>query len=144
MGGGVGISIHGKYRISTENTLFAMPETAIGLFPDVGSMYWMSHMLMPSMARYLALTGARLKAPDLLYAGLATHYVPSKRLGELQEALVSATASSVEMGTAPDVVAPILMSCTKCHRKIHNIRFWPNIVARLTPPFSLLIELNTL
>jgi enoyl-CoA hydratase/carnithine racemase len=110
MGGGVGISIHGKYRISTENTLFAMPETAIGFFPDVGSMYWMSHMLMPSLALYLALTGARLKAPDLLYAGLATHYVPSKRLGELQETLASATAPSVETGTAPDVVAPILMS----------------------------------
>jgi enoyl-CoA hydratase/carnithine racemase len=110
MGGGVGISIHGKYRISTENTLFSMPETAIGLFPDVGSMYWMSHMLMPSMARYLALTGARLRAPDLLYIGLATHHVSSKRLGELQEALVAATSSSEETGTAPDVVAPVLMS----------------------------------
>jgi enoyl-CoA hydratase/carnithine racemase len=87
-----------------------MPETAIGFFSDVGSMYWMSHMLMPSMARYLALTGARLKAPDLLYAGLVTHYVQSKRLGELQETLASATAPSVETGTAPDVVAPILMS----------------------------------
>ena len=91
MGGGAGISIHGKYRVSTENTMFAMPETGIGLFPDVGSMYWMPRMLQPGVARYLALTGARLKAPDLLYTGLATHYVPSKRLGDLKEALIQAT-----------------------------------------------------
>lgn len=111
MGGGVGISIHGKYRVSTENTIFAMPETAIGLFPDVGSMYWMSHLLMPSVARYLALTGARLNAQDLLYAGLATHYVPSAKLQELEKALVEATtaASEEQVGTAPDVVALVLM-----------------------------------
>lgn len=107
MGGGAGISIHGAYRVSTENTLFAMPETAIGFFPDVGSMWWMSHMLMPGMARYLALTGARLNAPDLLYSGLATHYVPSARLEELQDALAHATAQE-GTGTAPDLVGPVL------------------------------------
>ena len=106
MGGGVGISIHGKYRVSTENTLFSMPETAIGLFPDVGSMYWMPRMLPMSMARYIALTGARLKAPDLLYAGLATHYIPSERFGDLKNALIQATQTL----TLSDVVAPVLMS----------------------------------
>jgi enoyl-CoA hydratase/carnithine racemase len=106
MGGGAGISIHGKYRVSTENTLFAMPETAIGFFPDVGSLWWMPRLLMPGMARYLALTGARLKAPDLLYTGIATHYVPSKRLDELEKALVEAT-NKQETG---DMVASVLMS----------------------------------
>ena len=109
MGGGAGISIHGKYRVSTENTLFAMPETAIGFFPDVGSMWWMPRLLMPGMARYLALTGARLNAPDLLYSGLATHYVPSARLNELRKALVDATLKE-GMVDAPDVVASILVS----------------------------------
>lgn len=106
MGGGAGISIHGKYRVSSENTMFSMPETAIGFFPDVGSCWWMPRLLMPGMARYLALTGARLKAPDLLYSGLATHYVPSSRLSELQKALVDAT-NTEETG---DMVASVLMS----------------------------------
>lgn len=90
MGGGVGVSIHGKYRVATENTLFAMPETAIGLFPDVGGMFWLPR-LNGGLGPYIALTGARLKADDLLYAGIATHYVPSKRLDELQQAILDAT-----------------------------------------------------
>eukprot|EP00816_Leptocylindrus_hargravesii_P003020 CAMPEP_0196819880 /NCGR_PEP_ID=MMETSP1362-20130617/72683_1 /TAXON_ID=163516 /ORGANISM="Leptocylindrus danicus, Strain CCMP1856" /LENGTH=431 /DNA_ID=CAMNT_0042198529 /DNA_START=123 /DNA_END=1418 /DNA_ORIENTATION=+ len=91
MGGGAGISVHGKYRVATENTLFAMPETGIGLFPDVGSMYWLPR-LEGGLGTYIALTGARLKADDLMYAGLATHYVPSSKLGKLRDALVAATA----------------------------------------------------
>lgn len=91
MGGGVGISIHGKYRVATENTMFAMPETAIGLFPDVGSMWWMPRLLKRSVANYLALSGQRLGAADLMYTGLATHYVPSKQLPDLESALVEAT-----------------------------------------------------
>eukprot|EP00814_Leptocylindrus_danicus_P010881 CAMPEP_0116036692 /NCGR_PEP_ID=MMETSP0321-20121206/21408_1 /TAXON_ID=163516 /ORGANISM="Leptocylindrus danicus var. danicus, Strain B650" /LENGTH=434 /DNA_ID=CAMNT_0003514351 /DNA_START=2066 /DNA_END=3370 /DNA_ORIENTATION=+ len=91
MGGGAGISVHGKYRVATENTLFAMPETGIGLFPDVGSMYWLPR-LEGGLGTYIALTGARLKADDLMYAGLATHYVPSSKLMELRDALVAATA----------------------------------------------------
>lgn len=60
MGGGVGLSIHGKYRIATEKTLFAMPETAIGLFPDVGATYFLSR-LKGKLGIYLGLTGHRLK-----------------------------------------------------------------------------------
>ena len=104
MGGGVGISVHSTYRVATENTVFSMPETAIGLFPDVGSMYWMPRLLPSSgIAVYLALTGARLKASDLLYCGLATHYVPSAELDNLERALVEATEASSS-------VAPVLMS----------------------------------
>lgn len=60
MGGGVGLSIHGKYRVATEKTLFAMPETAIGLFPDVGATYFLPR-LKGKLGLYLGLTGYRLK-----------------------------------------------------------------------------------
>lgn len=60
MGGGVGLSVHGKYRIATEKTLFAMPETAIGLFPDVGGTYFLPK-LSGKLGMFLGLTGHRLK-----------------------------------------------------------------------------------
>ena len=110
MGGGVGISIHGKYRIATQHTSFAMPETAIGLFPDIGSMYWMPRMLKGGLPAYMALTGATIQASDLLYTGLATHYITSERLGALQIALVEATKHLKETDLTKDVVAPVLMS----------------------------------
>ena len=86
MGGGVGVSVPGRYRVATEKTLLAMPETGIGLFPDVGATYYLSH-LPGQIGIYLGLTGARVKAADLLHIGLATHYVPSARLPELTKAL---------------------------------------------------------
>jgi enoyl-CoA hydratase/carnithine racemase len=91
MGGGVGISIHGQYRVATEHTVFAMPECAIGLFPDVGSMWWMTNLLKRTVANFIALTGHRLYASDLVHTGLATHYVPSHQLEDLQGALADAT-----------------------------------------------------
>lgn len=93
MGGGVGVSLHGKYRVATENTLFAKPETAIGLFPDVGGMWWLPR-LPGGIGSYIALTGQRLRADDLLYAGLATHYVPADKIDDLRLALVDATKTS--------------------------------------------------
>ena len=110
MGGGVGISIHGKYRVATQHTSFAMPETAIGLFPDIGSMYWMPRMLKGGLPTYMALTGATMGASDLLYTGLATHYIASERLGALQTALIEATKHLKETDLTKDVVAPVLMS----------------------------------
>ncbi len=74
MGGGVGLSVHGKYRVATANTLFAMPETGIGFFCDVGGSYFLPR-LPKHLGYYLALTGARLKGVDVLHAGVATHYV---------------------------------------------------------------------
>jgi enoyl-CoA hydratase/carnithine racemase len=91
MGGGVGISIYGKYRIATERTIFAMPETSIGLFPDIGSMFWMPRMLSLPLARYIALTGRRLMPADLIYTGLATHYVSSEKLDQLEQELIVAS-----------------------------------------------------
>lgn len=82
MGGGVGISVHGRFRVATERTLFAMPECGIGFFPDVGGSYFLPR-LAGGLGVYLALTGARLRGADLVHAGIATHFVPSDMLPEL-------------------------------------------------------------
>lgn len=79
MGGGVGISQPARFRIATENTLFAMPETAIGLFPDVGGGWYLSR-LPGRVGQYLALTGARIGGAECHALGLATHYIPAERL----------------------------------------------------------------
>ena len=87
MGGGVGISVHGSHRIATENTLFAMPETGIGLFPDVGG-GWFLPRLDGELGTWLALTGARLKGADVVAAGIATHFMPSGNIAALKQALL--------------------------------------------------------
>ena len=92
MGGGVGISMPARYRIATERTLFAMPETAIGLFPDVGG-GWYLPRLPGEVGTWLALTGGRLRAADCLKLGIATHFVPSERLPELKRAMVDAASA---------------------------------------------------
>jgi enoyl-CoA hydratase/carnithine racemase len=86
MGGGAGISVHGSHRIATQRFLFAMPETAIGLFPDIGATTFLNRC-PGRVGRYLGLTGARIKAADALYCGLVTHYVPDDRLARLVDAL---------------------------------------------------------
>ena len=84
MGGGVGISQPAKFRVATENTRFAMPETGIGLFPDVGGGWYLAR-LSGRMGQFLALTGARLDGAECLWTGLATHYLPSEKLAEAKE-----------------------------------------------------------
>src|SRR5215468_8448416 len=86
MGGGAGISVNGGYRIATERTMFAMPETGIGLFPDVGATHFLNRC-PGHIGCYLGLTGARLRAADALYCGFATHIVPHERIAELVGAL---------------------------------------------------------
>jgi enoyl-CoA hydratase len=86
MGGGAGISVNGAYRVATERTVFAMPETAIGLFPDVGATRFLNRC-PGRIGRYLGLTGARLEAADALYCGLATHFVGYERVDALCAAL---------------------------------------------------------
>ena len=88
MGGGVGISIHGSYRVATEKSLFAMPETAIGLFPDVGGSYVLPR-LEGKLGYYLALTGYRLKGVDVTRAGIATHYCESGKINDLEKELLT-------------------------------------------------------
>ncbi|CAG9310921.1 unnamed protein product [Blepharisma stoltei] len=87
MGGGAGITIHSPIRIATERSIFAMPECGIGLYPDVGSSYFLSR-LPGSLGLYLAVTGSRLNSTELVQAGVATHYVPSDRIADLTEQLI--------------------------------------------------------
>ncbi|MBA2467758.1 MAG: enoyl-CoA hydratase/isomerase family protein [Sphingomonas sp.] len=87
MGGGVGISLPCTYRVATENTRFAMPETSIGLFPDVGGGWYLSR-LPGRVGQFMVLTGARLSGAECHYLGLATHYVPHAALEELVERIV--------------------------------------------------------
>jgi enoyl-CoA hydratase len=81
MGGGVGISLPAKYRVLTEATRFAMPETGIGLFPDVGG-GWYLPRLSGRIGQFLALTGARFDGAECLWAGLGTHYLSASDLDE--------------------------------------------------------------
>lgn len=90
MGGGVGLSVLGKFRVTSEKSLFAMPETAIGIFPDVGGSAWLPH-LNSGVGEYIGLSGARLGAADLLHTGIATHFVPSSRLNQLEEEIKKIT-----------------------------------------------------
>ena len=99
MGGGVGLAVHGPFRVATERTLFAMPETGIGLIPDVGGTHALAG-LPGEIGTWAALTGSRMKAADLVYCGLATHYVPSTHLPTLCDLL----------GTSAMPVADLLAS----------------------------------
>lgn len=109
MGGGVGISQPCRYRIATENTRFAMPETAIGLFPDVGGGWYLSR-LPGRVGQYLALTGARLDGAECLALGLATHYVPSLALDDLKARIAAdpqRLAALLDEASAPAPAAAI-------------------------------------
>ena len=86
MGGGVGLSVHAPFRIATERTVFAMPETTIGFFPDVGGTFFLPR-LDGYIGKYLALTSERLKGVQAFYAGIATHYIHSSSLGDLTQRL---------------------------------------------------------
>ena len=92
MGGGVGISFHGSHRVMSERALFAMPETGIGLFPDVGATYFLPRC-PGRMGLYLGLAGVRIGVADALYLGLATHHVASARMAEFEAALASTDLS---------------------------------------------------
>ncbi|KAK7483606.1 hypothetical protein BaRGS_00025159, partial [Batillaria attramentaria] len=87
MGAGVGLSVIGKFRVATERTLFAMPETAVGLFPDVGGGHFLP-WLEGKLGTYLALTGFRFKGRAVFQAGVATHFVQSEQLPALEQALM--------------------------------------------------------
>lgn len=93
MGGGVGVSVHGSHRIATEKTMLAMPETALGLFPDVGGGYFLPR-LPGEAGLFMALTGERVKAGDCCYLGICQLFVPSDRLDALVDELAAAETLS--------------------------------------------------
>lgn len=100
MGGGMGLSIHGSHRVVTEHATMAMPETAIGLFPDIGATYFLPR-LPRATGMYLALTGARVSPGDAIHTGLATHFVPRAALESLKAGLVREGIAAVAHHAAP-------------------------------------------
>jgi enoyl-CoA hydratase/carnithine racemase len=104
MGGGVGISVHGTRRICGDKTLFAMPETGIGFYPDVGGTYFLPR-LEGKVGTWLALTGARLKAADVFALGIATDYAPSDQHEQI-------VARLIEDAKTDDDIAGIIDSLT--------------------------------
>ncbi|CAN6842338.1 unnamed protein product [Brassica oleracea] len=123
MGGGAGVCVHGRFRIATENTVFAMPETALGLFPDVGASYFLSR-LPGFFGEYAGLTGARLDGAEMLACGLATHFVPSTRLTALGADLcrVGSNDPVTFASTILDAYTqhPHPKQKSACHRQIFN------------------------
>ncbi|MHC1943222.1 enoyl-CoA hydratase/isomerase family protein [Bradyrhizobium sp. UFLA06-06] len=86
MGGGVGLSAHGRHRVVTERTKLAMPEVGLGFFPDVGGTYLLSRS-PGEIGTYFGLTGTTMNGPDAIYAKFADAVVPSANLPALREAL---------------------------------------------------------
>jgi len=103
MGGGVGLSVHGSHSVASEKFLFAMPETTIGLFPDVGGGYFLTR-LQGALGTFLALTSHRLKVADAVWAGIVDAHVPSAKMNELQAALGSADLSGSDANRKVDAV----------------------------------------
>jgi enoyl-CoA hydratase len=100
MGGGIGVSVHGAAIVATEHAMFAMPETAIGFFPDVGATYFLPR-LPGRLGYYLALTGARMTGADAVHAGLATQFTPRAALADLSAALAADGAAALAHYAAP-------------------------------------------
>ncbi len=104
MGGGVGVSIHGSHVLATGRCRFAMPEVGIGFFPDVGAT-WFLPRCPGALGMYLGLTGARIGATDMRYAGLASHHVAETELDDLLDALVAAPWSGDARHVADRTIA---------------------------------------
>lgn len=111
MGGGVGVSIHGSHRVATERTLWAMPETGIGMVPDVGSTFHLGRM--GALGRFLALTGARLDGAEAVAAGVATHFVPSARIGALRDALAAGDTPAAALARLAETPPPARLAANR-------------------------------
>jgi enoyl-CoA hydratase len=100
MGGGIGVSVHAPYRVATERAAFAMPETAIGFFPDIGATFFLPR-LPGQLGAYLGLTGSRMQGADAVHAGLATHFVLRAELPALSRALAADGPAALGAHVAP-------------------------------------------
>jgi enoyl-CoA hydratase/carnithine racemase len=117
MGGGIGISVHGSHRVASEKALFAMPETAIALFPDVGTSFILPR-LPGALGMYLGLTGARLAGADAVHAGLATHFVESTQFAGLTAALLEDGVAAIA-----GFVSPLPGFTLAAHRRLIDHAF---------------------
>ncbi|MBS0561587.1 MAG: enoyl-CoA hydratase/isomerase family protein [Proteobacteria bacterium] len=116
MGGGIGVSVHGAHIVASEHAMFAMPETAIGFFPDVGATYFLPR-LPGEVGMYLGLTGARMVGADAVHAGLATQFTPRERMADLLAALTADGAAVLADFAAPMPefsLAPVRATLDQC------------------------------
>ncbi|MDE2575810.1 MAG: enoyl-CoA hydratase/isomerase family protein [Rhodospirillales bacterium] len=116
MGGGIGVSVHGDIRVTSEAGLFAMPETAIAMFPDVGATFMLPR-LPGTLGLYLGLTGARLHGADAVHAGIATHFVPRAALVGLADAIAADGVAAIPASAAalpPFSLAPHRAAIDRC------------------------------
>ena len=139
MGGGVGLSVHGSHSVASEKFLFAMPETTIGLFPDVGGGYFLTR-LPGALGTFLALTSHRLKVADALWAGIVDAFVPTAKMNELQAALGAADLSGPDANRKVDTVIakfagdagpPALPAMMQDIDRCFSAESLPEIVAKL-------------
>jgi enoyl-CoA hydratase len=100
MGGGIGVSVHAPYRVATENAMFAMPETAIGFFPDIGATFFLPR-LPGRIGTWLGLTGARVRGADAVHTGFGTQFTPRAQLPALSAALAQEGAAALAQFAAP-------------------------------------------
>jgi len=96
MGGGMGVSIHGNFKIATERMVMAMPETGIGFFPDIGASYFLSRCT-DEIGTYLALTGAHINAADAAYLNLVDALVSSTHCQDIIDSI-----TMTPLGKAPN------------------------------------------
>jgi enoyl-CoA hydratase len=116
MGGGIGVSVHGPYRVATEHAMFAMPETAIGFFPDIGGTFFLPR-LPGQLGVYLGLTGLRTTGADAVHAGFATHFVSRADLPALSAALAEIGVSALARYAEPlpaFTLEPYLAAIDRC------------------------------
>jgi enoyl-CoA hydratase len=106
MGGGIGVSVHGSHRVVTEAAVLAMPETTIGLFPDIGSSFVLSRM-PGALGFWLGLTGARMRGTEAVECGFATHAVPRDHLPALRDALLGGDLSAIDRAARPVPPGPV-------------------------------------
>merc|ERR1711920_80405 len=105
MGGGVGLTWHSPVRVATDNSMYAMPETAIGFFCDVGGSYFLSRMRDEiELGLYIGLTGQRVKNRDLVKWGIATHFVPAEKIPEMKAALTNSVTKQSSDAEIDEIV----------------------------------------
>ncbi len=119
MGGGAGIAMPCRYRVATESTVFAMPETGIGFFPDVGAGWFLSR-LPDRIGQWLALAGAKLDGADCLRLGLATHYLPRDELASVK-ARIQKTPDEIEVILSDATVSPPPARIDELHTDIDRL-----------------------
>ena len=119
MGGGAGVSVHGSHRVATERLLFAMPETGIGFFPDVGAGFFLTRC-PGKIGYYLGLTGDRIGAADALQWGLATHVISSEEQDNLVDAFTNADLSKDAFAAVSHVIDGFTQKTEPAHLSDHQ------------------------